>query len=158
MIATVPDKYTLKNIDTPTAITSEQQYDLYVETLLRLDSQKQVSHEEGSYAKILMGFIEEWDEKNQAIPDASPVEVLATLLEANGLRQRDLAGLLGSESVVSEVLSGKRQLNVGHIRRLSERFHVSPAVFFPKSDAIPASCRRKSSNPHPRRAVHARSR
>jgi HTH-type transcriptional regulator/antitoxin HigA len=38
---------------------------------------------------------------------------------------------LGGESVVSEVLSGKRRLNATHIEELSKRFHVSPAVFFP---------------------------
>jgi HTH-type transcriptional regulator/antitoxin HigA len=47
------------------------------------------------------------------------------------LKQRDLAGELGGESVVSEVLSGKRRLNATHIEQLSKRFRVSPAVFFP---------------------------
>jgi HTH-type transcriptional regulator / antitoxin HigA len=47
------------------------------------------------------------------------------------LKQRDLSSDLGGESVVSEVLSGKRKLNAKHIEQLSKRFHVSPAVFFP---------------------------
>jgi HTH-type transcriptional regulator/antitoxin HigA len=47
------------------------------------------------------------------------------------LKQRDLAAELGGESVVSEVLSGKRKLNAAHIEQLSQRFHISPAVFFP---------------------------
>jgi len=38
--------------------------------------------------------------------------------------------MLGSESVVSKVLSGKRELNKHHIEKLSKRFSVSPAVFF----------------------------
>jgi antitoxin component HigA of HigAB toxin-antitoxin module len=38
--------------------------------------------------------------------------------------------MLGSESVVSEILRGKRELNKGHIQRLSKHFGVSPAVFF----------------------------
>jgi HTH-type transcriptional regulator / antitoxin HigA len=51
-------------------------------------------------------------------------------MNANDVRQKDLAPLLGSESVVSEVLGGKRELNKHHIEKLSERFAVSPAVFF----------------------------
>jgi HTH-type transcriptional regulator/antitoxin HigA len=47
------------------------------------------------------------------------------------LKQRDIAAELGGESVVSEVLSGRRRLNASHIEQLSKRFHVSPAVFFP---------------------------
>jgi HTH-type transcriptional regulator / antitoxin HigA len=57
--------------------------------------------------------------------------VLRFLIEQHGLRQRDLARELGGESVVSEMLSGKRKLNAVHIEQLSKRFHVSPAVFFP---------------------------
>jgi hypothetical protein len=38
--------------------------------------------------------------------------------------------LFGSESIVSEVLSGKRELNKNHIERLSKKFKVSPALFF----------------------------
>jgi HTH-type transcriptional regulator/antitoxin HigA len=58
------------------------------------------------------------------------VEVLVELMEANNLKQKDLAPLLGSESVVSLVLRGKRELNKHHTERLSKRFDVSPAVFF----------------------------
>ena len=36
---------------------------------------------------------------------------------------------IGSQGIVAEVLSGKRELNVRHIRALAKRFHVSPAVF-----------------------------
>jgi HTH-type transcriptional regulator/antitoxin HigA len=150
VIATVPEKYTLKNISTPTSITSEEQYDLYAETLLRLDSKSHLSHQEESYAKILMAFIEDWDEKHHPIRDASPIEVLTTLMKANGLRQKDLVPIFGTESIVSEVLHHKRSLNLGHIERLSERFNVSPAVFFP-SKASPAP--RAGSKP---RTLHIR--
>lgn len=56
--------------------------------------------------------------------------MLRFLIERHGLKQRDLAAELGGESVVSEVLSGKRKLHAAHIDQLSKRFHVSPAVFF----------------------------
>jgi HTH-type transcriptional regulator/antitoxin HigA len=52
------------------------------------------------------------------------------LFERHGIRQRDLAGDLEGESMVSEVLSGKRKLNAAHIEQLIKRFHVFPAVFF----------------------------
>lgn len=57
-------------------------------------------------------------------------EVLRELLSANYLRQKDLAPLLGSQSVVPEVLSGKRELNKRLIEKLGKKFAVSPAVFF----------------------------
>lgn len=36
---------------------------------------------------------------------------------------------IGSQGVVSEILNGKRELNVRQIRALADRFHVSPSVF-----------------------------
>ena len=38
--------------------------------------------------------------------------------------------IFGCESIVSEVLHKKRDLNKTHIKKLSKRFNVSPAVFF----------------------------
>jgi HTH-type transcriptional regulator/antitoxin HigA len=156
MIATVPEKYTLKNISTPTMITSEAQYDQYVETLMQLDSKNHRTHEENSYARVLMAFIEEWDQSHNPIPDATPVEVLKALMEANNLRQKDLVPVFGTESIVSEVLRNKRQLNVGHIERLSQRFHVSPAVFFAEPGV---AAKATGASPHPvRRAARPRAR
>jgi len=77
-----------------------------------------------------MTLIEAYEEEHDSIPDASPVEVLRALIDANNLRQKDLAPIFGSESIVSEVLHKKRDLNKTHIEKLSRRFNVSPAVFF----------------------------
>jgi HTH-type transcriptional regulator/antitoxin HigA len=78
----------------------------------------------------LTTLIAAYEEENHPIPDASPIDVLRTLIEANDLRQKDLAVIFGSESIVSEVLHGKREINRNHIEKLSKRFNVSPAVFF----------------------------
>ena len=60
--------------------------------------------------------------------EGDPINVLNTLMEEHGLKQLDLSEI-GSQGVVSEILSGKRQLNIRQIKILSERFKVSPAVF-----------------------------
>lgn len=155
MIATVPEKYTLKHIHAPTRITSEKQYDEYAETLMRLDEKAEkvhLSHQEKSYARILVAFLEEWDEIQHQIDDASPVEVLETLMEANNLRQKDLVPIFGTESIVSEVLHQKRALTVNHIVGLSQRFNVSPAVFFAEHKVVLA----KRNAPKVRLAATAR--
>lgn len=51
-------------------------------------------------------------------------------MDQQGLKQKDLAEVFGTPSIVSEVLSGKRKLNYEQIRKLSERFQVSPELFF----------------------------
>ncbi|MBI2963728.1 MAG: transcriptional regulator [Deltaproteobacteria bacterium] len=76
-------------------------------------------------------LIEAYDEEHHEIPDLSGAEMLKFLMEQHGLPQGELPGI-GSQGVVSEVLRGKRELNVRQIRALSERFHLSPEAFFPR--------------------------
>ena len=80
-----------------------------------------------------MTLIEAYKEEHHSIPDAGPVEILRTLMDANDLRQKDLVPIFESESIVSEVLHKKRELNKTHSAKLSRRFHVSPAVFFSRT-------------------------
>lgn len=75
-------------------------------------------------------MIETYEEEHHAIRAASPMDVLTELMSANNLKQCDLALLFGSESMVSEILNGKRELNKHQMERLSRRFKVSPALFF----------------------------
>jgi HTH-type transcriptional regulator/antitoxin HigA len=99
----------------------------------KLASKENPTRDEEKYAAVLIALIEAYEEEHHSIPDASPVEVLRTLMDANNLRQKDLVPIFGSESIVSEVLHKKRDLNRAHIEKLSKRFHVSPAVFFPRT-------------------------
>lgn len=69
------------------------------------------------------------EEKHMPIDNCSGVEALLYLMEEHELTQSDLSEI-GTQGVVSEILSGKRQLNVRQIKLLAERFGVSPAVFF----------------------------
>ena len=60
--------------------------------------------------------------------EGNPLDTLSSLMAEHGLKQSDLSEI-GSQGVVSEILSGKRQLNIRQIKMLSTRFKVSPAVF-----------------------------
>ena len=125
----VPKKYALE-VSSPMPITSERQHEEYLSVLDKLASKERPTAEEEKYAQVLVTLVEAYEEDHDSIPDASPVEVLRTLMDANNLRQKDLAPIFGAESIVSEVLHGKRGLNRTHIEKLSKRFRVSPAVFF----------------------------
>lgn len=83
------------------------------------------------YIRVVAGLLAEYERTAFPIKAASPGEVLAFLMEQHSLTQVDLAKDLGGQPVVSDVLNGKRQLTREHIERLSQRFKVSPAVFFP---------------------------
>jgi len=115
----------------PHLIESEEQLEAYTKALYRLTAEPRATRAQVKAIELLTLLIERYEEEHYTVPKASPADVLRFLIERHGLRQRDLGGELGGESVVSEVLSGKRKLNTSHIEQLSRRFHVSPAVFFP---------------------------
>src|ERR1700688_139420 len=129
MMIAVTEKYALE-VGSPTLITSERQHEQYLSVLGKLASKEKPTTEEEKYSEVLMTLVEAYEEERHSIPDASPIEVLRALMEANNLRQKDMVPIFGSESIVSEVLHKKRALNKTHIEKLSKRFHVSPAVFF----------------------------
>lgn len=86
--------------------------------------------EEKRLTELLTLLIEDFEEKHYSLPAATPLDILRHLMESNGLRQVDLIDVFGTASVASEVLKGKRALSKSHIQKLSERFHVSPELFF----------------------------
>lgn len=73
-------------------------------------------------------LVKDYEDRNVKEPESDPVGVLKYLLEEHGLNQSDLKEI-GSQGVVSEILNGKRQLNLRQIIALSKRFSVSPSVF-----------------------------
>lgn len=73
-------------------------------------------------------LIHAYEKEHLQIPHVSGIEALLYLMEEHGLTQSDLPEV-GSQGVISEILRGKRQLNVRQINTLAERFGVSAAVF-----------------------------
>ncbi len=114
----------------PEVISGELQNRLYIERLEKLTAKKSVTSAEKKLVALLTVLVEEYETKRDPVPDAEPRAVIRHLMEAHNLRQKDLLDVFGTESIVSDVLRGKRELTKQHIRRLSARFHVSPAVFF----------------------------
>ncbi|WP_211327877.1 helix-turn-helix domain-containing protein [Sulfurisoma sediminicola] len=78
----------------------------------------------GGLLLLLAERIREYEDRVHPWPDTTtPASLLAFLMEQHGLRQSDLPEV-GSQSVVSAVLSGKRDLNLRQIKALAARFHV----------------------------------
>ena len=115
----------------PRVIRSDEQNEAYVQALYELEqNQAGWSSEEADLADLLTLLIEDYEERKFQLPESFPRERIEFLMEQNGLRQKDLVDVFGTPSIVSEVLNGKRELSRQHIRRLSERFHVPPELFF----------------------------
>ncbi len=129
---TVSPEYTalLKKVP-PKVIRTEKENEAYTQILYDLDRRsKTLTPAEKELAELLTLLIEDFEEKQYQLPRTKPLDALHFLMDQHSLKQKDLVDVFGTPSIVSEVLSGKRELNKDHIKRLSERFHVSPELFF----------------------------
>ena len=88
------------------------------------------NHQLSGLMEVVGNLIESYENDQEYIKNAEPISVLKELMDQHKLTQKDLVEV-GSQGVVSEILSGKRELNVRQIRSLATRFSVSPAVFIP---------------------------
>ena len=77
-------------------------------------------------------LIRAYDLEHFDVPDTKPRELLSFLMEEHGLKQSDLPEV-GNQSVVSQILSGARDLNVRQINSLAKRFKVPAGVFFERA-------------------------
>ena len=120
---------------------NEKEYDAAVAELNRLLDEVGDNTKDARYRLIetLSALVEAYDDQHYEVPDVLGVEMLRYLMEEHNLVQADLAAEFGSQSVASEILNGKRELNIKQICKLAERFHVAPAVFLPRVE--PASQR-----------------
>jgi len=73
-------------------------------------------------------LINEYEQAHIPEPGGTPLGCLKYFMEEYGLKQKDLTEI-GSPGVISEVMSGKRELNKRQIKALSTRFGCSPAIF-----------------------------
>ncbi|MFK5913767.1 MAG: helix-turn-helix domain-containing protein [Woeseiaceae bacterium] len=109
---------------------SEKAYQALVKTLDNMidevgDNQ---NHKLAPVMETIGNLIENYETQEYKISESSPVEVLKYLMKEHGLKQSDLKEI-GSQGVVSEILTGKRTLNIEQVKKISNKFHVSPLVF-----------------------------
>ena len=76
------------------------------------------SHSLANLMDVVGVLIETYENEHIPEPTSDPISVLKYFMEEYDLKQKDLAEL-GSQGVVSEILNGKRELNVRQIKALS---------------------------------------
>jgi HTH-type transcriptional regulator/antitoxin HigA len=123
---------TMKNppSDAIFAPRNEREYDAAVTRLNALVDEIGDNPRDPRYRQIetLSVLIEAYDKEHHELPEASGVEVVKFLMGQHGLTQEGLPEI-GTQGVVSEVLNGRRNLNVRQIEALAARFGVNPGVF-----------------------------
>ncbi len=109
------------------AIKTEQDYN---EALARLEKifHAEADTLEGDEAEVLSILIEKYEDEHYPIHLPDPIEAIKFRMEQMGMKQKDLAELIGLKSRVSEILNRKRKLTLDMIRKLSTSLHIPTEV------------------------------
>jgi len=115
----------------PRVIRTERENELMLAKVwdLMKKGEEKLTAEELELLEVMSTLIERFEEEHHPIPDSPPDQVLKTLMEDRGLKQKDLLPIFGSSGTVSEVVNGKRSISKAQAKKLSEFFHVSAEVF-----------------------------
>lgn len=104
-----------------------------IDSLLDLE---ELTSNESDYLNVLGTLVYEYEQKLEPVLDIYEVELLKVLIEDLQLLQKDLVPIFKTESIVSDVLKGRRELTKRHIQELAKFFYVSPAAFFPAKPVL----------------------
>jgi len=101
--------------------------------LIRIDRsvsriEAEVNSAESDELEVLSILVKQYEQEHYPIPKPNPLEAIKFRLEQMGLSEVQLSEILGHRSRKSEILSGKRKLNLSMIRKLSERLHIPAEV------------------------------
>jgi HTH-type transcriptional regulator / antitoxin HigA len=97
-----------------------------------------LSEDESDYLEVLLNQIGNYEFKLHPlnVSDLAPHELLQSFMEEHKMKQVEVQKILGvSSGVISELVSGKRELTKKHCVKLGQYFKVSPALFLPKVSA-----------------------
>jgi len=114
-------------------IKSERQYDdaiAFLEPLV-VKGESSLDSGEAAYVEALCVFVEDYEQQHHRIKtrNLTPIDLLKFLMSENQMKAIDLCKLLGSRSIASQILTGKRGLSKKHIIALSQRFKVEAGLF-----------------------------
>lgn len=87
-----------------------------------------IDTKDGDEAEILSLLIENYENEHYPIDAPDPIEAIKIRMEELNLKQKDLVGVIGGKSRVSEILNRKKRLTVDMIRELERILQISASV------------------------------
>ena len=113
----------------PRIIKTKAQHKMAVEEvnrLVRLNPPAESS--DGLRLELLAKLVEDYEKARFVFLKPDPVEAILFRMEERGLRQTDIARMLGGKNRASEILARKRPLTLPMIRALHEKLNIPPAL------------------------------
>lgn len=126
-----PSSYYIEIITTfpPRPITCEAEL---IATQNRIDSilsRRNLTQDDRDYLNVLGTLVYDYEQKHELMPVLKGIKLLKALMIEDNIQEKDLVDIFESESWISEVMNGNRELTVSQIQKLAKFFHLSPVAF-----------------------------
>tara|TARA_R110002072_G_scaffold302301_2_gene484652 strand:+ start:372 stop:728 length:357 start_codon:yes stop_codon:yes gene_type:complete len=108
-------------------IRNEKDYQKALERLELIFDTK-LGTPDGDELEILSILIDRYENEHFPIEMPDPIEAIKFRMEQMGMKQKDLAAVVGFKSRVSEILNGKRKLTLNMIRQLNKTLRIPTEV------------------------------
>ena len=115
----------MRGLMEPRIVKTQEQYLRYQSEVERLATRDpEPDSADGGRLELLAKLVEDYEKARFKFRKPGPVEAILFRMEEQGLRQKDIAGILGGKNRASEILSGKRSLTLPMIRALYEKLAI----------------------------------
>lgn len=88
--------------------------------------QENITQDDRDYLKVLGTLVYDYEQQHEKMPTLKGIALFQALLEESELQPKDLVSILESESIVLDVLNGKRKLTEKEIQDLAVFFQIDP--------------------------------
>jgi HTH-type transcriptional regulator / antitoxin HigA len=120
----------------PRIIKTEEQYHRALAEVERLAAHDpDPDSEEGGRLELLAKLVEDYEKARFKFRRPGPIEAILFRMEEQGLRQKDIAAILGGKNRASEILAGKRSLTLPMIRALHEKLAIPSDLLIREAEA-----------------------
>ena len=110
-------------------IKNDAQYeDALHRVYLLMQKNIKADSKESDELEILSILVKEYENEHYTMPKPNPLDAIKFRLEQMNMSEVELSQILGYRSRKSEILSGKRKLNLAMVRKLVEQLHIPAEV------------------------------
>lgn len=106
-------------------IKTDEQHRQYLEEARRLAKGDPAADSiAGARLELIAKLIDDYEKERFKFRKPGPIEAIVFRMQEQGLRQADIAAIVGGKNRASEILSGKRPLTLSMVRALHEKLGI----------------------------------
>ncbi|AWW00992.1 transcriptional regulator [Arcticibacterium luteifluviistationis] len=110
-------------------IRTEDEYEVFLEFVdEQFDKKVTKNSPEGDVLEMALLLIKDYEDKHYAIPYPDPIEAIKGKMADEGIKSKDLIGLVGSKSYISAILNRKKPLTLKIARIFHEKLGIPAEV------------------------------